>query len=414
MNKIFSILKIRENQYFILLLALLVFLSKGYHFSSNAIAVISLFYLIDKNLSNKIKQIDFKFYLPFLLYFAIYIIGILYSHNQRKAWNELNAKLSFLLLPAIILSEKISREKMFKILLFLKYWLFFFALFLLFKQVVLDQRSLWTLAYFSLKDVTNIHQWYFSQFYFLALLLVLYQIHEKSINNKVALLEIIFILFFIVLLSAGPTILMSFAIVFFSIFFLVKNWYIKFVILLALFLGFYLVKDTYFLKKKIHRITHIEWNLEKNIQKHALVFSSEFTDYNTLELRLIKWHLASNIIKNNFFTGVGSGDSQDLLNKSYKEIQFQNGIKFHYNAHNQYLEEGMRFGLIGILLFLYFLGNSLVLAYKQGNLFLVALILFIALSALIESVLARFHGVVFYSVIVPFLYKFYQLKNAEK
>ncbi|HIP49377.1 MAG TPA: O-antigen ligase domain-containing protein [Lutibacter sp.] len=413
MNTIINILKIRENQYFILLLALLVFLSKGFHFSSNVIAIISLFYLLDKNLLLKLKRIDFKFYLPFLLYFGIHIIGLLYSDNQQKSWDKLIGKLSFLLIPAIIISEKISKKSMFKILVYFKYWLLIFALFLIVKQVMIDERSLWTLPYFTLKEVTNIHQWYFSQFYFLALLLVLYQTQKNTISIALAILEISFITFFILLLGSGPTMILAVLVIILLVLTVIKKLHLKLLVLGILLMGVFLMKDTFFIKKKIHRITHIEWNLEKNIKKHALVFSSEFNGYNTLELRLIKWHLATDIIKNNLWIGVGAGDHQDLLNKGYEKIQFQNGMKYHYNAHNQYLEEGMKFGIIGIIVLLFFLGNSLILAFKQGNVFLIMMILFIAISALIESVFVRYHGIVFYSIIIPFLYTFHKLKDAK-
>ena len=133
-EKIKSIVNNRENIYFLLLLLLLVFLSKGYHFSSNMIVVICVFYLIDKNLKEKIKRIDIKLYLPFVLVFVIHLIGILYSDNTQKAISGVIARLSFILLPPIILSEFISKKKLYKLLLLLKYYLLFFAVFLIIIQ----------------------------------------------------------------------------------------------------------------------------------------------------------------------------------------------------------------------------------------------------------------------------------------
>ncbi len=150
------------------------------------------------------------------------------------------------------------------------------------------------------------------------------------------------------------------------------------------------------------------------IQKHQLKPSGEFNLYNTLEMRILKWYVAGEIIKDNFWIGVGTGDFQEQLNIGYEKIQFNNGIKFKYNAHNQYLESGIKFGVFGILILLFIFGQHLFIAYKKNNIFLLVVILYVAFSALTESIFARFHGTTFYALSVPLLYQLNKLKNEKK
>lgn len=409
-EKIKSIVNNRENIYFLLLLLLLVFLSKGYHFSSNMIVVICVFYLIDKNLKEKIKRIDIKLYLPFVLVFVIHLIGILYSDNTQKAISGVIARLSFILLPPIILSELISKKKLYKLLLLLKYYLLFFAIFLIIIQTFFIQYSLWKLTYKALRSVTGIHHMYFSQFYILVLLFVLHQLNERKIRIGLAIFEIAMTLFFIWILGAAPSMFFSLLFVLIATFIHNKSWFYRFLIFILLIGSIFSMRNTIIFENKINKVTQIEFNINKNIKKYQQDLSA-FGTSNTLEMRLVKWHVALKIFRTNFWTGVGSGDYQDSLNKGYVKIKFANAIKYKYNTHNQYLEEGLKFGIWGVLLLLYFFANPLFLAYKERNWMLFAIVVYIVSIAVIESLFVRLHGVVFFSVVIPLLYVYGKKKD---
>jgi len=170
------------------------------------------------------------------------------------------------------------------------------------------------------------------------------------------------------------------------------------------------MRNTIIFENKINKVTQIEFNINKNIKKYQQDLSA-FGTSNTLEMRLVKWHVALKIFRTNFWTGVGSGDYQDSLNKGYVKIKFANAIKYKYNTHNQYLEEGLKFGIWGVLLLLYFFANPLFLAYKERNWMLFAIVVYIVSIAVIESLFVRLHGVVFFSVVIPLLYVYGKKKD---
>ena len=171
-------------------------------------------------------------------------------------------------------------------------------------------------------------------------------------------------------------------------------------------------KETNFVSK-LSRLAKVEWNIDKNIYNHQ-VFTIDYNEKtsNSFELRLIKWYSAIEVFKKNILFGVGSGDYNQELVKQYHKIDFKKGMVYEYNTHNQYLEEFVKFGVFGGLYFCFFIGYLIFDSIKKKNKLLLKTLLLISVFLMVESVFVRQHGVIFFTLFVPLLYK-YNLKKSK-
>ena len=124
-------------------------------------------------------------------------------------------------------------------------------------------------------------------------------------------------------------------------------------------------------------------------------------------LRLAIWTCSMDIIKAHPLTGVGTGDVQDSLQAAYERRQFYFASRYNtYNAHNQFIQETIAYGIAGFILFAagllipltrYFrsLRSNGVEHYRQ--LYCLFLISFFIIC-ITESILEISKGIVFYSL----------------
>ena len=415
------ILSIPRELVYVALLACVAFsLTLSYQLNSISIILLSVFYLCDKRLVSKVKSLSFNVTYFYLIYFIIHVLGLLTTENMQEGLTEVTVKLSFLLLPLIIFSEKISKDYLYQLFILFKYWMFLFALFLIYHKRFVIGGPLSTLPVISLYRLTGIHHAYFSLFFMFNLFFLFYQINSKKIGLGIGLLQALFFFFFIAVL--GARIMFGVALLITLIFLSKKLIQLKgfqrvvFIVIFA-FTSFFIYDKTD-ISEKFTRLSKIEWDIEKNIYNHQVfTFGYDESTSNTFEMRLIKWYCASEVIKDNLFAGVGTGDYNDVLAQKYKDIDFKKGMIYGYNTHNQYLEEFLKFGVFGGLFFIIFMTYIVYQAVKFKNGFLVSIIFTICAFMLIESIFERQHGVVFFSFFIPLVYLHHQsnriLKNQD-
>ena len=122
------------------------------------------------------------------------------------------------------------------------------------------------------------------------------------------------------------------------------------------------------------------------------------------ESRLTIWKASLNLIRNNFFFGVGTGDIQDELNKEYILIPGNNlAIQNNLNAHNQYLEVQLENGFIGLVLFLSIFGMMIYISFKESNTLYLIFVVTVFISFMFETMLNRLGGVAFFSLFAMLL-----------
>jgi O-antigen ligase len=136
--------------------------------------------------------------------------------------------------------------------------------------------------------------------------------------------------------------------------------------------------------------------------------------YHPFTPRLIQWQCCIDIVNENnaWVQGVGTGDVKPLLQACYQRKKFW-GELYHYNSHNEYLEELLRHGLVGLTLLLMALGIPLILTIKRRQYLYSCFLIVFMFACLSEAILNRQKGVIFYAFFnsVLFMSSFSEKKN---
>lgn len=117
-------------------------------------------------------------------------------------------------------------------------------------------------------------------------------------------------------------------------------------------------------------------------------------------LRLAIWRCSMDVIEDHWLTGVGTGDVQDTLQAAYERRKFYFASRYNtYNAHNQFVQETLAYGIAGLILFAACLLAPLLGFGGQADkqLYILFLLSFFIIC-LTESILEISKGIVYYSL----------------
>jgi len=113
-------------------------------------------------------------------------------------------------------------------------------------------------------------------------------------------------------------------------------------------------------------------------------------------VRLLIWHESVEIIKSNFWTGVGTGDANDVLQNRYKENGLTGALEHNLNTHNQFFQTTIALGAAGLLVLLVLTVGVLIYALINNQTLLILFSLIIILNFLVESMLQTQSGNLFF------------------
>lgn len=118
----------------------------------------------------------------------------------------------------------------------------------------------------------------------------------------------------------------------------------------------------------------------------------------TLSMRIEFWKTAIYVIKQNVLFGVGTGDVQQSLNKAYTETDSKLTNEWRLRCHNQYLAFTVAFGIVGFVIFIFYILFPIVLLRKEFNPLFWPFILIILFSFLTEDTLENQAGLNFFAI----------------
>ena len=119
------------------------------------------------------------------------------------------------------------------------------------------------------------------------------------------------------------------------------------------------------------------------------------TRWNSVSYRLLEWQGSWASIKSNWFAGVGTGGTKLAMEDFYAHYN-SSTVGLEHNAHNQFLQVWMESGILGLMAFLLSLYAGL---FRLGkNPAYVSFILIFSLMCLTESIGERQKGVVFFTL----------------
>ena len=146
------------------------------------------------------------------------------------------------------------------------------------------------------------------------------------------------------------------------------------------------------------------------------------TYFNGVQLRVLEWRFAREILNENhaWLLGVSAGDSQDLLDKKYLAANMYIGGEpgrpdrgyLGYNFHNQYIENLVHCGLLGLGVLLFLCGQLIALVWRWRTLAAFYTVTILLVLFVTESPLLMQHGL-FLSTFFPLLLLYSPRKARE-
>tara|TARA_B100001057_G_C22822992_1_gene940200 strand:- start:1254 stop:2024 length:771 start_codon:yes stop_codon:yes gene_type:complete len=121
-------------------------------------------------------------------------------------------------------------------------------------------------------------------------------------------------------------------------------------------------------------------------------------------LRILIWNQVGEIFQENKWFGVGTGDTKDALMEKYKKNNISYAYTERLNAHNQYLEWVITFGLLGLIAYLISIIFPLIKTIKSQQFLYVYFLAIVLIIFTVESFLEREVGIVFFTFFNGLLY----------
>ncbi len=356
------------------------------------------------------KRVRFDLNLPqkiLILFYIFYIAGLFWSDNKKDALFALEVKLTLIVFPLMVSSNRdFFRKNITGILLFFVLGILTSSLYCLTRSFVsslsfdggidfnpIDSRYAdWAYGgnrfrYLGLSYI--LHPTYYSLYILLALIVDVIFLKNRIFSNnyiKSALKIAVPVFIIMIYLLSSKAVLISSLIV--LVLFAV-DLYRKYnniqVKVSILFVSLIIITVA---------ITNPRFGKFIKVIENPETIMDNSTDGSFIS-RVHIWGAALDIVRHNFFFGVGPGDTKSVLVAEYKKNNFIDPYEKKSNAHNQYLETFINTGVFGFAILLLLLIVPLFLFEKQNILFKIFLIM-IAFNFLFESMLNTIAGVLFF------------------
>lgn len=333
-------------------------------------------------------------------FYALYVIGLLYSTDQGQALKELEYKLSFLLFPLIITTGPVLTKRQFRLVLLV----FVAAVMALCLSAIgiglshgfsaeLDRPFISYFTYRELSTSVGFDPIYMALYIILAIfILVEEQLLCRSFERirpthwltwpilTLFLLTLIFLssrMEILVFISMTGLLMVSWA-------WKSGKWKLPLAIAVLvplLSVGLISVNDVN--KERFTEMVDLEEDYTEN-------------KWGGRSIRVEKWKNALECWSASPVIGVGSGDVMDELMKVYERNEFQLAFDNYFNPHNQYLQVAITFGIIGLLYLLWLFWQLIGLSLRTQDWLLMIFTLTMVLSIVTESMFERQKGAVFF------------------
>jgi len=380
-----------ENIYFLLLSLIALVLPFYRELSSYPIALLILFWivLLIKGGIN-IKAIFSKplFWTSILIY-LLYLAGLIHSSSLDYGILQLERKLTILLLPIILFSSyHITKQR----LLFLLQ-IFIGACFVA-SLVCIGNGYINYLESGLISDLTYsrlsmfMHCTFFSIYLNFCIGILILQLNFEKTRSY--LIQLGILMFFVLVIALLKS----------------KSGYIGLVISIVLGLGFKVFYQKRFKEVIISiiaivllstSITLLVPDIGTRFQKMNKALSSQAPRNSSTNVRLLIIDSAVELIEQNLWLGVGTGDEMIELNKVFKKNRLSRALRKGMNTHSMYLQVLVGTGIFGLLIFSVSLFVPLFYSFKSYlDIYFIFLSL-ISTAFLFEVILNMQVGVVFYS-----------------
>jgi O-antigen ligase len=326
-------------------------------------------------------------------FLVLHCISAFFSHNKHEASTAIEVKLSFLAFPYFFFLYKIKDSTVKRMAIAFVTGCFFALMICLVRATYIYFASGQNEFFYNLFSVL-IHAGYFSMYMLFCILIVAFAYPKWFGKDKwVNIISYFLILAFLtgIFLCASKIgyiaavlILIIAPIIRFKHRLNLKIFAISFVVLLTVF--FVMIKA---FPKPFERLSNVFTTLSaKNIDK---------TSGESTAVRLLIWHESMEIVKENFWTGVGTGDANDVLQERYRQNGLTGALEHNLNTHNQFFQTTIALGVVGLIVLVILTAGVLVYAVMKKDTLLILFSIIILLNFLVESMLQTQAGVLFFT-----------------
>jgi len=342
-----------------------------------------------------------------LLLFATILSEFLFAEDKNIITKNIVQKLSFLIFPLLFSFSGTNFKT--KKDLFLKLFVFsnlimsliclgvasYHSLSFIEGKVLFQPHYLSYRSYFTQSDLSVFHHRSYFSMYIVFSIAILFYLAEKQhfFNTKIKkMLFLLILLFFsiIILLLASRAGILSLFLLF--VWLVIQKIALFENIIYKILAGLLIVIMLFFVSedKRIQN-TVKQISIDKN--------KRDYTGKGVLA-RPVLWAAALDIIKENFFTGIGTEKFNTVYKKSYQKYRNKKlslSKSFMYNVHNQFLEEFVLYGIFGFLLLLALFVYPIIISFKKNNNLFMFFLLIAGFNFLFESMFDTIAGIVFFS-----------------
>lgn len=372
--------RIKKPLFYLSLVCVLITLVFPEHdINSKAIIFCAVCWIFYNSFSEKLYLFK-KNVIPFLILSSLFWISCLamtYTHDIDEGVKILTRNLPFLIFPLIFTTIKIEEKVVSFLFKYFSFSVILATLFVLGKATYLKLNNLGSYFHFlKLEMLQDKHNTYFSMFCVVAITYFIFNLKKKTWWYGAC---ITFLLGYIYLLSVRISII---ALVIVVIIFLFSN-YKK--IPLKYFYGILLCCV----------LAPVVFYFSPSFQEKFNPHTPQGEAISDVGSRKIHWQAAlDQISKNNILLGEGTGDGHYGLFENYRKFGFETGFIEKYNAHNQFIEIMLYYGLIGLIMLI----GLLIFAFRKNligkNYQAIAVILVFCTFMITESILQRHDGIV--------------------
>lgn len=364
---------------------------KGLPVITLAISALFIFF------STRKKSITIKPLLINSSLYLIYFVSLLYTKNVYAGLSGLETSLSLIVFPIIfflLLNESIK--------ITIKDVLYFFIIFWLSTFLFIVINIIHIFSFNNPLITTNFFRWAMNE---------LPIIGEHSIYASIFIgLSLIFSLlkikYFLRVVKLIPFLIINLVLIFFLISISSKTVMISlltlsFILIITRFnLKFrgtiILITSSFFLLYLVYQIPFVRDRFKEIFAKETYEIVNQ---NNSTSMRLGIWETAIKSIMEAPVLGYGIGDSKEELRDGYED-KSAILLEGNYNSHNQFLSVWLNTGVIGFMIFCYFLYYNLNISrIKKDKLFLF-IIIFYMINFLTENLLERRSGVILFAFII--------------
>jgi O-antigen ligase len=381
-----------HNKCHYILALLIAFTLPFVKFTPIFIGLIFVNWLAEGGLLVKLKRVfSNKCSLLFVLFYTAHIIGLLYTENLDSGFFDLEVKLSLLIFPLVISGKPFSKKEVSHVFVALIVGLVYASFYMLSRSL-----SLYLIngenAFFYGNLASYIHTSYVSMYMNVAivgLFLSLLKKEDKLFSNISSILIITFFVIMIMLFSSKTgvmVLIVSFLSLLGYFVFYQKRYLLGTLGFALMVLGLFLISQ--FSPKIMMRVNNFV---------EAVTSDNENDDAGSTANRIMIWGSSNQIIKDNFFIGVGTGDVKDELNLKYEKEGIENALKRNFNAHNEYYQVFLALGVLGFILLSLGLIYPLIKSYNSRDYLYIGFLIIIGLNFFTESMLETQAGVLFYA-----------------